>query len=89
MSLNEDKLNALLGKFVGDLGATMHAGSIVIGERLGLYKAMATPDERIHRHRTCETYEYEKALRPRMAEHQRRPRLYRIRRRRGRLRYDS
>lgn len=47
MSLNEDKLNALLGKFVGDLGATMHAGSIVIGEKLGLYKAMATPDERV------------------------------------------
>lgn len=47
MSINEDKLNQLLGKFVGDLGATMHAGSIVIGERLGLYKAMATPGERI------------------------------------------
>lgn len=47
MELNEDKLNSLLGKFVGDLGATMHAGSIVIGEKLGLYKAMATPDERV------------------------------------------
>jgi 2-polyprenyl-3-methyl-5-hydroxy-6-metoxy-1,4-benzoquinol methylase len=47
MNINEDKLNELLGKFVGDLGATMHAGSIVIGERLGLYKAMATPNERI------------------------------------------
>jgi 2-polyprenyl-3-methyl-5-hydroxy-6-metoxy-1,4-benzoquinol methylase len=47
MAINEDKLNALLGKFVGDLGATMHAGSVVIGERLGLYKAMATPDERV------------------------------------------
>lgn len=47
MNVNEDKLNALLGKFVGDLGATMHAGSIVIGEKLGLYKAMATPNERI------------------------------------------
>lgn len=47
MNINEDKLNALLGKFVGDLGATMHAGSIVIGEKLGLYKAMATPNERI------------------------------------------
>jgi len=45
--MNEDKLNNLLGKFVGDLGATMHAGSIVIGENLGLYKAMATPEERI------------------------------------------
>lgn len=46
MNISEDKLNALLGKFVGDLGATMHAGSIVIGEKLGLYKAMATPEER-------------------------------------------
>ena len=45
--MNEEKLNSLLGKFVGDLGATMHAGSIVIGEKLGLYKAMATPNERI------------------------------------------
>ncbi len=47
MSLNEDKLNELLGKFVGDLGATLHSGAIVIGEKLGLYKAMATPNERI------------------------------------------
>lgn len=47
MNINEDKLNELLGKFVGDLGATMHAGTIVIGERLGLYKAMATPNERV------------------------------------------
>ena len=47
MNINEDKLNTLLGKFVGDLGATLHAGSIVIGERLGLYKAMATPNERV------------------------------------------
>ncbi len=38
--MNEDKLNALLGKFVGDLGATIHAGSVVIGADLGLYKAM-------------------------------------------------
>ena len=47
MEINEGKLNELLGKFVGDLGATIHAGSIVIGEKLGLYKAMATPDERV------------------------------------------
>jgi SAM-dependent methyltransferase len=40
MNINEEKLNALLGKFVGDLGATMHAGAVVIGEKLGLYKAM-------------------------------------------------
>ncbi len=40
MNINEEKLHNLLGKFVGDLGATMSAGTIVIGEKLGLYKAM-------------------------------------------------
>jgi SAM-dependent methyltransferase len=41
MALNEDKLNQLLGKFVADFGATFHAGLVVIGEQLGLYKALA------------------------------------------------
>jgi SAM-dependent methyltransferase len=39
--LDMDKLNAFIGKFVGDLGATVHAGMVVIGEKLGLYKALA------------------------------------------------
>lgn len=39
--MNEDKLNQLLGKFVADFGATFHAGLVVIGESLGLYKALA------------------------------------------------
>jgi len=41
MAINEEKLNQLLGKFVADFGATMHAGLVVIGESLGLYKALA------------------------------------------------
>jgi SAM-dependent methyltransferase len=41
MALNEERLNLLLGKFVTDFGATLHAGLVVIGESLGLYKAMA------------------------------------------------
>lgn len=41
MAVNIDKLNAFIGRFVGDLGATVHAGMVVIGERLGLYKALA------------------------------------------------
>lgn len=45
MNINEEKLNNLLGRFVGDLGATMHAGSVVIGEKLGLYKAMGDPNQ--------------------------------------------
>ena len=41
-TLNVDKLNAFIGQFVGDLGAAVHAGMVVIGEKLGLYKALAT-----------------------------------------------
>ena len=41
MAINEEKLNNLLGKFVADFGATLHAGMVVIGEELGLYKALA------------------------------------------------
>jgi 2-polyprenyl-3-methyl-5-hydroxy-6-metoxy-1,4-benzoquinol methylase len=40
MAINEEKLNQLMGKFVTDLGATLHAGMAVIGDSLGLYKAM-------------------------------------------------
>ena len=41
-ALNMDKLNAFVGQFVTDLGAAVHAGMVVIGEKLGLYKALAT-----------------------------------------------
>jgi SAM-dependent methyltransferase len=41
MTVNEEKLNQLLGRFVADFGATFHAGLVVIGESLGLYKALA------------------------------------------------
>ena len=47
--MDQDKLNQFLGRVVGDLGATMAAGSIVIGHRLGLYRALAegpaTPEQ--------------------------------------------
>src|SRR3984885_3290786 len=41
-ALNMDKLNAFIGQFVGDLGAAVHTGMVVLGERLGLYKALAS-----------------------------------------------
>jgi hypothetical protein len=41
MAVDMDKLNAILGNFVGDLGAAVHTGMVVIGEKLGLYKALA------------------------------------------------
>jgi SAM-dependent methyltransferase len=41
VALDMDKLNAFIGQFVTDLGASVHTGMVVIGERLGLYKALA------------------------------------------------
>lgn len=40
-TLNMDKLNSFIGQFVTDLGAAVHTGMVVIGEKLGLYKALA------------------------------------------------
>ena len=41
MTIDENKLNEFMGKIVGDLGATMSSALLVLGDRLGLYKAMA------------------------------------------------
>src|SRR3984893_11722156 len=40
-AIDMDKLNAFIGQFVTDLGAAVHTGMVVIGEKLGLYKALA------------------------------------------------
>src|SRR2546428_1285467 len=39
--IDQDKLNAFLGQVVGELGATVNAALIVLGDRLGLYREMA------------------------------------------------
>lgn len=39
--LDESKLNAFLAQAVNDMGAAMHATLVLIGDKLGLYKAMA------------------------------------------------
>jgi SAM-dependent methyltransferase len=41
MAVDTGKLQEFLGRFVADLGATVAAGSVVIGHRLGLYQALA------------------------------------------------
>jgi SAM-dependent methyltransferase len=38
---DEAKLNAFVGRMLGDMGATMNAATALIGDKLGLYKAMA------------------------------------------------
>lgn len=37
-----DTLMAFVGQFAGDLGATVAAGNVVLGDRLGLYRALAS-----------------------------------------------
>lgn len=62
MAINEEKLHQFLGSCVNDFGAAMHAGLVVIGESLGLYKAMAeagkplTPAELAEKTETNERY---------------------------------
>jgi SAM-dependent methyltransferase len=58
---DQDMLDALLGKMVEDIGATISAPLMVIGDRLGLYKKLAeggpqTPGQLAARTGTCERY---------------------------------
>ena len=41
-----DALMAFVGRFVGDLGATIAAGNVLLGDRLGLYRALAAAARR-------------------------------------------
>src|ERR1700742_4499243 len=60
MAVTEDKLNTFLGKAVGDLGAAVSAVLMLLGDELGLYKALAagplTPAELAARTKTHERY---------------------------------
>ena len=40
-ALDEERIGAFVGQVLGELGATLNAALVVIGDRLGLYKAMA------------------------------------------------
>ena len=59
-TLDMNKLNAFIGQFVTDLGAAVHSGMVVIGEKLGLYKALAgepmTPAQLAAKTKTDERY---------------------------------
>ena len=61
MSINEAKLNDFMGKMMGDMGAAMSAALVLIGDRLGLYRAMAdagplTSEELAQKTNTTERY---------------------------------
>lgn len=59
--VDQNKLSSFLTKFVGDFGATLHSATVIIGEKLGLYKALAassgmTPTELSTKTHTSERY---------------------------------
>ena len=59
--IDMDKLHALLGQAVSDMGAALHATLIVIGDKLNLYRTMGTgekftPAELARRTGTAERY---------------------------------
>ena len=60
-TLDHAKVNEFLGKAIQDVAATFHAGLVLIGDRLGLYRAMAgagglTPAELAKRTGTHQRY---------------------------------
>jgi len=61
MAINPDKLNEFLGRALVDFGATFNAALVRIGDKLGLYKGLAsggpqTPGELAKKTGTTERY---------------------------------
>lgn len=59
--IDEEKLNAFLGKVIGDFGAALSSALVYIGQKLGLYRALAgaaplTPEELAKETGTVERY---------------------------------
>ena len=59
--IDEDKMHEFLGKVVGDFGAALSSSLVYIGQKLGLYKALAsgeavTPAELAEKTKTNERY---------------------------------
>jgi hypothetical protein len=60
-AIDENRMNDFLGKVIGDFGASLSTALVYIGQKLGLYKAMAdsgavTPAELAERTSTNERY---------------------------------
>jgi len=58
--IDQDRMAAFMQQFIADLGATIAAGGVVVGDRLGLYRALATgrmrPQELARRTGTAPRY---------------------------------
>ena len=61
MNVDEHKLHALLGMLVNEVGAAANAALVHLGDKLGLFRALAqqgpaTPDELARRTQTAPRY---------------------------------
>lgn len=61
MAINEEKFHQLMGQAIVEVGGVLNAGLILMGERLGLYKALAasgpmTPEQLAQKTGTNERY---------------------------------
>ena len=61
MQVDQSKLEAFQGKMVGDMGAAVSAALVIVGDKLGLYKALteigpATPERLANATETSERY---------------------------------
>ncbi len=61
LSIDQERLNSAVGKFLGDAGAALSGALVLIGDRLGLYKALAeqgplSAEELARRTQTHERY---------------------------------
>jgi len=80
MAVSPGKLNAFMGKAVGDIGAAMSANTVLLGDKLGLYKTMAkagpvTPAELAKATKTAERYvrDWQRHRRGGLSPHRREP----------------
>ena len=80
MAVSPGKLNAFMGKAVGDIGAAMSANTVLLGDKLGLYKTMAkagpvTPAELAKTTKTAERYvrDWRRHRRGGLSPHRREP----------------
>ena len=61
MAASEQEITEFVHKALGDIGAALTASLVVVGDKVGLYKALAgsgglTPAQLASRTRTCERY---------------------------------
>ena len=81
-TVDETKLQDFVGRFAGDFGAALHQTTVIIGDELGLYRAMADGAP-LTAAELAERTRHRRALRPRVALRAGRQRLRRVRPRPG------